>query len=72
LDAEDTIAEADKVVVRFTFRAAYGGGFMNIPATGQQVAMPGIIIYRIADGKIVEHWMQVDSAVLMQQLGVRS
>jgi predicted ester cyclase len=71
LIAEDMIAEADKVVVRFTFRATYGGGFMNIPATGQQVAMPGIIIYRIADGKIVEHWMQVDSAALMQQLGVQ-
>jgi len=71
LIAEDMIAEADKVVVRFTFRATYVGGFMNIPATGQQVAMPGIIIYRIADGKIVEHWMQVDSAALMQQLGVQ-
>jgi predicted ester cyclase len=72
LAVEDTIAEADKVVVRFTFRAVYGDGFMNIPATGQEVAMPGIIIYRIADGKIVEHWMQVDSAALMQQLGVQS
>ena len=71
LIAEDMIAEADKVVVRFTFRATYGGGFMNIPATGQQVAMPGIIIYRIANGTIAEHWMQVDSAVLMQQLGVQ-
>ena len=71
LIAEDMIAEADKVMVRFTFRATYGGGFMNIPATGQQAAMPGIIIYRIADGKIVEHWMQVDSAALMQQLGVQ-
>jgi predicted ester cyclase len=72
LAVEDLIAEADKVVVRFTFRATYGGGVMNIPATGQQVAMPGIIIYRIADGKIVEHWMQVESATLMQQLGVQS
>jgi len=53
-------------------RATYAGGFMNIPATGQQVAMPGIIIFRIADGKIVEHWMLVDSAALMQQLGVQS
>ena len=68
---EDMIAEADKVVVRCTLRATYGGGFMNIPATGQQIAVPGIIIYRIADGKIVEHWMQVDSAALMQQLGVQ-
>ena len=72
LDVEDLIAEADKVVLRFTLRATYGGGFMNIPATGQQVAVPGIIIYRIADGKIVEHWMLVDSAVLMQQLGVQA
>jgi predicted ester cyclase len=71
LDVEDMIAEADKVVVRFTFSATYGGGFMNIPATGQRVAAPGIIIYRIAEGKIVEHWMQVDSAVLMQQLGTQ-
>ena len=69
---EDMIAEADEVVVRWTMRATYAGGFMNIPATGQQVAMPGIIIFRIADGKIVDHWMQVDSAALMQQLGVQS
>ena len=71
LAVEDLIAEADKVVVRFTLRATYGGGFMDIPATGQQVAMPGIIIYRIADDKIVEHWMEVDSAALMQQLGAQ-
>jgi steroid delta-isomerase-like uncharacterized protein len=71
LAVEDMFAEADKVALRFTMRATYGGGFMNIPATGQQVAVPGIIIYRIADGKIVEHWMQVDSATLMQQLGVQ-
>jgi len=70
--AEDTIAEADKVVLRFTMRATYAGGFMDIPARGQQVAMPGIVIYRIAEGKIVEHWMQVDSATLMQQLGAQA
>ena len=32
----------------------------------------GIIIYRIADGKIVEHWMEVHSGAVMQQLGVQS
>jgi steroid delta-isomerase-like uncharacterized protein len=71
LAVEDMFAEADKVALRFTMRATYGGGFMDIPATGQQVAVPGIIIYRIEDSKIVEHWMLVDSAVLMQQLGVQ-
>jgi predicted ester cyclase len=71
MDTEEMLADEDKVVVRFTLRATYAGGFMNIPATGQQVAMPGIIIYRIADGKIVEHWMEVDSMALMQQLGMQ-
>lgn len=71
LAPEDVLADGDKVVVRFTLRATYGGGFMAIPAKGQKVAVPGIIIYRIAGGKIVEHWMHVDSALLMQQLGAQ-
>ena len=32
---EDIVAEGDKVVVRFTFSATYGGGFMDIPAAGR-------------------------------------
>jgi predicted ester cyclase len=72
LIADDLIAEGDKAVVRFSLRATHQGEFMGIPATGRSINVPGIIIYRIADGKIVEHWMQIDSAALMQQLGVQS
>jgi predicted ester cyclase len=32
--------------------------------------MPLILIYRIADDKIIEHWMQADALGLLQQLGV--
>jgi len=71
LIAEDMFAEDDKVVVRFTLRATHRGEFMGVPATGKKVAVPGIIIYRIANGKITEHWMQIDSGGLMQQLGVQ-
>ena len=68
LIAEDLIAEDDKVVVRFTWRATHRGNFMGIPATDKQIAVPGLIIYQIAQGKITNHWLQVDSAALMQQL----
>lgn len=70
LFVEDLIAEHDKAVVRFRLRATHEGDFMGIPATGRQVDVPGIIIYRVADQQIVEHWMQIDSMALMQQLGV--
>ncbi len=70
----DLIAEGDKAVVRFSLRATHGGEFMGIPATGRTINVPGMSIYRIAIGqnneaKIVEHWMQIDAAALMQQLG---
>ena len=71
LVAEDMRAEDDKVVLRFTLRATHRGEFMGIPATGKQIAVPGLIIYRMANGKIAEHWMQVDSVELMRQLGVQ-
>ena len=70
LIAEDLIAEGNKVVVRFNLHATHQGNFMGIPATGREINVPGIIIYHIADNKIVEHWMQIDSAAMMQQLGV--
>lgn len=69
LTAEDMITEGDKVVVRSTFRGTHNGDFMGIPPTGKQVTIPVFLIYRIADDKIAEHWMQADSLGLLQQLG---
>jgi predicted ester cyclase len=67
---EDVIAEADKVVVRGTVRATHKGDLMGIPPTGVEVTVPLTIIYRIADGKVAQHWMNADMLGLMQQLGV--
>ncbi|MEP7189440.1 MAG: ester cyclase [Roseiflexaceae bacterium] len=69
--AEDLIAEGNKVVVRFNLHATHQGNFMGIPATGREINVPGIIIYHLADGKIVKHWMHIDSMAMMQQLGVQ-
>ena len=68
--AEDLIAEGDQVTVRAVFKGTHQGDLMGIAPTGKQVELPFIIIYRIAGGKIVEHWMSVDQMALMQQLGV--
>ncbi|MBI5033755.1 MAG: ester cyclase [Chloroflexi bacterium] len=69
LIADEMIAEGDKVVIRGMGRATHKGEFMGIPPTGKTVSFPGILIYRIANGKIVEHSMQFDAVSLMQQLG---
>ena len=68
LIAEDMIAEGDRVTVRAFIRGTHQGEFMGIPPTGRTFTSSGIIIYRIADGKIVQHWMQTDVLGLMQRL----
>lgn len=68
LIADDLIAEGDKVAVRFHSTAVHQGEFMGIPATGKQVSATGLIIYRVADDKIAEHWLQVDLLGLRGQL----
>jgi hypothetical protein len=47
-------------------------GFMGQPPTGQQATVTGITIYRLAAGKLVEHWDEWDMAGLVQQLGAHT
>ena len=42
---------------------------MGISATGKQVTVTAIDITHVADGKIVEHWGQMDTLGLLQQFG---
>ena len=67
---DDLIAEGDKVVSRTTWSGTQKGEFMGIPPTGKQISIGVIDILRVVDGKFVEHWGQMDSAGMMQQLGV--
>jgi len=46
------------------------GPLMGMPATGKQATVTGMDITRMANGKVVEHWGQLDMLGLMQQLGV--
>jgi steroid delta-isomerase-like uncharacterized protein len=71
---EDLIAEGDKIVVRFTFRGTHTGAYHmdmgDLPPTGKQVAVTGIIIFRFEDGKIIENREVLDNLGMLQQLGI--
>jgi len=62
------VAEGDLVAMRGTFRGRHSGAFAGIPATGCVVSAPLMIFYRIADGRIANHWLQFDGAALVAQL----
>ena len=63
-------SDGDFVITRLIGRGKHTGEFLGIPASNNDVQMEGIAIHRIVDGKIVEHWGQVDGLGMMMQLGV--
>lgn len=62
-------ADGDIVITRVVGRGKHTGEMMGFPASNNEVSMEGIAIHRIADGKIAEHWGQVDAAGLLMQMG---
>ena len=70
----DVIAEGDKVVRHFTQHGTHTGEltWWNLPPTGKEISVTGIMIDRIEDGKIAERWLNMDMLGMMQQLGVAS
>jgi steroid delta-isomerase-like uncharacterized protein len=70
LEVKDQIAEGDRVVTRWLSPGTHQGELMGIAPTGRQTMTPGIVIDRLADGKIRETWSMWDALGLMQELGV--
>ena len=66
---DDTIAEDDKVVCRWTMRGTHEGPLFGFPRTGKPVHISGFTLYRIAGGKVVEETGIGTTLSLMQQLG---
>jgi steroid delta-isomerase-like uncharacterized protein len=67
---EDEIAEGDKIVYRLTATGTNNGEFLGMPATGKSATWSEIHICRMENGKLAEHWANVDNLGMLQQLGV--
>src|SRR5579862_542406 len=66
---DETIASGDKVVTRFTWTGTHQGDFIGIPATGKGVTVRGVVIDRLANGRMADSRILMDTLGLLQQLG---
>jgi predicted ester cyclase len=66
---DDIIAAGNKVVVRFTSEGTHQGDGLGVPPTGKHIRYTGVDIFRLAGGKIVERWGEVDQLGLLRQVG---
>ena len=69
-EVADLVTENDRVASRYVFRGTHQGELLGIAPTGRPVAIGGINVHRLADGRIAEQWTQLDTLGLLQQFGV--
>ena len=72
VEVEDLIAEGDKVVARIRMTGTHDGEFVGLQPTGRTWNYEHIHIFRLAEGKILEHWAVREDLKAMIQLGVVS
>jgi predicted ester cyclase len=64
------VAEGDWVVQQWIMRGTFKGELAGLPPTGEVVECAGISMFRIAEGKIVEHWTHADESKFWHRMGV--
>lgn len=69
LTIEDQLVEGDRVAFRWSATGTHTGPLGEAPATGKSVALDGLIIDLLANGKVQERWEQWDQSLMLQQLG---
>lgn len=65
------VGEGDLVASYVTGQGTHQGTFMGIAPSGRQVTWASLGVFRVADGKIVEHWGVPDLLGLLRQIGAR-
>jgi steroid delta-isomerase-like uncharacterized protein len=70
LRVEDAVGEGDLVAQRVHFEGTHTGEFQGLPPTDRKVTFSGLELNRFVDGRVAEHWFQMDSLTLLQQLGL--
>jgi len=69
LDLHEIFGVDERLTCRFTLSGEHKGTFLGVPATGTQIALPGITILHFRDGRCIERWSCADMLGVLVQIG---
>jgi predicted ester cyclase len=65
---DEQLGERDLVTTRKTMRGTHLGELWDLNPTGNRVEFEFIDIFRVAEGKLIEHWASMDLGALKSQM----
>jgi steroid delta-isomerase-like uncharacterized protein len=66
---EEQLVQGDSVAFRWRATGTHTGPLGDAPPTGKSIVLDGLILDRVAEGKVRERWEQWDQSRMLQQLG---
>jgi steroid delta-isomerase-like uncharacterized protein len=70
LEIEAVAADEQMVAQRVLFTGTHSGDFNGLPPTNRKVRFTGLELNRMLDGRVAEHWFELDQVALLRQLGL--
>ena len=70
LTIEDQVGSGDHIAFRWHATGTHTGPLGAVPPTGRSVALDGLIVDHLRDGRVVERWEQWDQPRMLAQLGL--
>ena len=69
-ELDDIVAEGDTVATRWSWRGTHQGMYRGAVPTWKQAKCTGMGFWRLENGRIAEHWSNIDHLGMLQQLGL--
>ena len=69
LDFHEVLWDGAACTIRFTMTGRHVGEFMGVPASGNDIAVPGMTILHFEGDRVIERFSQADMLGLMVQMG---
>ena len=65
---ETRVVAGDRAAASFVYEGAHQGVYFGVAPTGKRLRFTSCDIFRVADGRIIEHWGMGDIAGVLAQL----
>jgi predicted ester cyclase len=62
-ELQDLVVEENTIAARLIGRGTHAGFFDGIAPTGRKITIQELVVYRIADGKIIQCWGDLNPVV---------
>ena len=69
VEVNDIVDAGETLVGRYTYRGRHTDTFLGVPPSGAQIKMHSIDIWRVRDGRLREHWDELNTLEFFQQIG---